>query len=217
MNIILLAPPGTGKGTQSALLESNYNLMHISTGDLLREALKQDNQQAKELHEVISSGKLVSDEIILNLIEKTIKDNQQGYILDGFPRTMNQAIKYDDLLNRINQKIDYVLYLDSDKEILKKRIIGRLLCKECGSIFNENFEVKKPKQEGICDNCGTSLTKRIDDTEEAFENRYNVYMEETSPLIDYYQKQGNLYHIPFCETPELVFEEIKKVIGENND
>ena len=219
MNIILLAPPAAGKGTQSALLESTYNLAHISTGDLLREALKQDTKEAKELHDIIASGKLVDDDVILDLIENTLTHlpMKKSYILDGFPRTINQAKKYDLLLDRIDQKIDYVLVLDVDKEILKKRIVGRLLCKKCGSIFNEYFEVKKPQKKGICDFCNSTLTKRSDDNEESFEKRYQVYLKETKPLIDYYQKKGILHHVPFCETPDQVFREIQKIIGEKYD
>ncbi len=219
MNIILLAPPAAGKGTQSALLENYYQLCHISTGDLLRDALKQDTEEAKELKEIMAQGKLVSDEMILKLIENTLTTSnlKNGYILDGFPRTLKQAIDYDNLLKKMNQKIDYVLCLDIDKEILKKRIVGRLLCKNCGAIYNEYFEVSRPKEEGICDKCGFSLIKREDDNEESFENRYDLYLKETYPLIEYYQSKGNLYHVPFADTPNQVFEEIKSIIGDKHD
>lgn len=219
MNIILLAPPAAGKGTQSSFLEKYYHLKHISTGDLLREVLKENTPEAEEIRQVINSGKLVSDDIILNLIEKVLTSGQssEGYILDGFPRTKLQAEEYDLLLNRIDQKIDYVLCFDVDKQILKKRIVGRLLCKECGSIFNEYFDIKKPKEEGICDHCSAKLTKRSDDNEESFEHRYDVYLKETKPLIEYYEKKGILYHVPFGETPDQVFAEIKTIIEGKND
>lgn len=215
MNIILLAPPAAGKGTQSNLIISKYNLNHISTGDLLRDALKNNDSRSNYIKEEMNAGRLVSDEIILELIkEKILSDtSDNGCILDGFPRNINQAIAYEEMLNSINKKVDYVFYLDIDKEIARKRIVGRLSCNSCGNIYNNLFSNMKPLQSGICDNCGNTLTQRDDDNEITFEKRFDTYQRDTQPLIDFYRNRNVLYDIDSNGEPMDVFKRIEKIIN----
>ena len=210
MKIIFIAPPAAGKGTQSNLLSNEFNIEHISTGDLLREEIKSGN---KELQSIIESGKLVSDELILSILSKKI-DNLDSYILDGFPRTINQAISLDELLTSKNEKIDYVIYLSVDKEIAKKRILGRVSCTKCGSVYNTMIEGMNSKIDMICDNCNSKLTKRIDDTEETLSIRYDTYMKETEPLIEYYRNKGVLYQIDSSRDTKTVYNDIKKLLND---
>ena len=197
MNIILIAPPAAGKGTESEKLIKDYSLAHISTGDLLRAAINEKTPLANEINECIAKGELVSDEIILKLIESRILDDdcKNGYILDGFPRTINQAKKYDEMLEKNNLEAGYVFVIDIDKSLAKSRIVGRRSCPKCGRVYNVSFEDSMPKVENICDDCNVELIKRKDDNEESFEKRYEVYLSETAPLIDYYEKKNILYHI----------------------
>ena len=210
MKIIFIAPPAAGKGTQSNLLSNEFNIEHISTGDLLREEIKSGN---KELQSIIESGKLVNDELILAILAKKI-DSLDSYILDGFPRTINQAISLDELLKSKNEKIDYVIYLSVDKEIAKKRILGRISCPKCGSVYNTMIEGMNSKVDMICDNCNSELTKRIDDTEETLSTRYDTYIRETEPLIEYYKNKGFLYQIDSSKDTMTVYNDIKNILND---
>ncbi len=210
MKIIFIAPPAAGKGTQSNLLSNEFNIEHISTGDLLREEIKSGN---KELQSIIESGKLVNDELILAILAKKI-DSLDSYILDGFPRTINQAISLDELLKSKNEKIDYVIYLSVDKEIAKKRILGRVSCPKCGSVYNTMIEGMNSKVDMICDNCNSELTKRIDDTEETLSTRYDTYISETEPLIEYYKNKGVLYQIDSSRDTMSVYNDIKNILND---
>ena len=207
-SVIFIAPPAAGKGTQSSRLSKEFNLEHISTGDLLREEVKKGNTDLKKMME---SGALVSDDIILTILKnklETVKD----YILDGFPRNLNQAIALDEMLKQKNTKIDAVIYLALDKETAKKRIVGRVSCPNCGNVYNTMIEGMNSKKEMVCDDCNSSLVKRNDDNEETFNVRFDTYMNETAPLIEYYQSKGNLYQIDSSKNPEEVYQEIKKVL-----
>lgn len=210
MKIIFIAPPAAGKGTQSNLLSNEFNIEHVSTGDLLREEIKSGN---KELQSIIESGKLVNDELILSILAKKI-DSLDSYILDGFPRTINQAISLDGLLKSKNEKIDYVIYLSVDKEIAKKRILGRVSCPKCGSVYNTMIEGMNSKVDMICDNCNSELTKRIDDTEETLSTRYDTYIRETEPLIEYYKNKGVLYQIDSSRDTMTVYNDIKNILND---
>lgn len=214
MNIILIAPPAAGKGTESEKLISEYKLAHISTGDLLRKAIKENSPLKEEIDECISSGKLVSDDIILKLIENRILDEdcKNGYILDGFPRNIVQAEKYDEMLKNNNVDAGYVFVIDIEKETAKERIVGRRTCPNCGRIYSTIFTLAKPKKDGICDDCNVELTKRKDDNEEAFEIRYETYLKETAPLIEYYDKKGILYHIDGNTDKNHTHNQITKII-----
>ena len=213
-NIIFIAPPAAGKGTLSKMLTDAYSLPHISTGDLLRETANEESEMGKYIHEQMQSGGLVSDEIILDLLKTRIskEDCSNGYILDGFPRNVEQAKAYDDILKELNKDLGYVFLLDIDKEIAKKRIVGRISCPECGTVYNEFLVETKPKKDGLCDKCGIGLIRRSDDNEETFEKRFNTYFEKTEPLINYYQQKGVLYTIPANEGKDASFSEIKKVM-----
>lgn len=211
MNIIFIAPPAAGKGTQSKLVSNKYQLTHISTGNLLREVTAQDNELSKEIKNLMSKGLLISDEIILNLISEKIKDNR-GFIFDGFPRNLNQALKFDEMLKKANQKIDYVIYLKIDKELAKERIVGRLVCSNCNGVYN--YKLDEVTKDQFCSECNTKLVKRQDDTLETFENRFDLYMKETAPIIDYYKNIGNLYEVDSSLEPNEVFKQIEKIIGE---
>lgn len=214
-NIIFIAPPAAGKGTQSKLVSQKYNIPHISTGDLLRNVINSGSELGKSIKAEIDKGHFVSDEIILDLLKTRLNqdDCNGGYILDGFPRNLNQAKEYDNLLESLNKEIGYVILLDLDKEIAKKRIVGRLSCKNCGSVYNEYINEAMPKNKGICDKCNIELSKRDDDNEETFEERYNTYLKETEPLINYYENKGCLYRVNSGVSLERIFEEIERIIG----
>ena len=213
MNIILLAPPAAGKGTQSELLEKHYKLNHISTGDLLRSASREENDFSKELKSIMESGKLVSDDIVLQVLSNYLdKADNMNLLLDGFPRNVYQAEKLDEILASKDSKIDYVFLLDVPKEVLIDRITGRRLCKSCGNIYNVNIEQLKPKNGLVCDNCGSELVQRADDNAQTFETRYNEYKTLTEPLIDYYKNKNVLYNVDSLGTVEEIFNRIKDII-----
>lgn len=210
-NIILLAPPAAGKGTQSKLLVSKYHIPHISTGDLLRNASLENNELGMKLKNILESGQLVDDNMVLELLQNRIKQNdcQNGFILDGFPRTVNQAIKYIEMMESLNKTIGNVIFLNVPKEITKNRILGRLSCSNCGEVYNEIYN--KPKTIGKCDKCNGDLVKRKDDNDITFEQRYKVYEEETYPLIDFFNKRNVLFTIDSVSKEET-FEKIKQIV-----
>lgn len=210
MNIILIAPPAAGKGTQSELICNKYDIKHISTGDLIRTVINSNNEKSIELKKTIEQGKLVSDEFVLDLIKDEIKDGN-SYIFDGFPRTINQAKLFDELLEKLNEKIDYVIYLDINKEMASKRILGRLSCSNCGKVYNDQIEESMPKINGICDDCNIELSKRNDDNEETFNKRFDTYMSETKPLLDYYKDR--LYIVDSSLNKYEIFKQIENIIG----
>lgn len=210
-NIILIAAPAAGKGTLSELLVEKYGYIHISTGDLLREASKEKSELGEKIATMLKNGELVSDEIVFKLLENKLKVVDKPYILDGFPRTINQAYKYDELITKLNKSLGIVVVLNCDYDILKNRIVGRWLCKECGSIYNTLTGVNTPKEENICDKCGGELYKRSDDNEESFKTRYETYLEKTKPLIDFYQEKGNLHYVN-SETKDIMLKEIEDLL-----
>lgn len=213
-NIIFIAPPAAGKGTISNMLVDEYHMPHISTGDLLRDEVKKDTKEAKELKKLMESGLLISDDIILNLLESRIsmEDCNNGYILDGFPRTITQAIEYEKILSKLNKNLGKVIYLEVDKEVAMKRIVGRISCPNCKAVYNEFLTETKPKVDGICDKCGEALVKRSDDNAEAFNVRFDTYLESTEPLIKYYENKGVLYRIPKEYSKDDAYKEIVRII-----
>ena len=214
MNIILLAPPAAGKGTQAEILTNKYNLNHISTGDLLRSASKEENEFGNKLKSIMESGNLVSDDIVLEVLQRYLeeKDNS-NLLLDGFPRNIYQAEQLDKILAKKNQKVDYVFLLNVDKDTLLYRITGRRLCKSCGAIYNVNIDPLKPKIDSICDKCGSSLIARKDDNAETFKVRYQEYETQTMPLINYYQNQNNLFEIDSSISKEDTFKQIESILS----
>ena len=214
MNIIFVAPPAAGKGTQSALLVEKYGLSHISTGDLLRAEVNKESELGKSLKDKMSTGELISDDIVIGLLRNRLiqDDIQKGFILDGFPRNLNQAHLLDDMLDELNMKIDHVLYLDMDKELAMHRALGRMTCPECGAGYNKYEEVMKPKVDGKCDNCQADLESRSDDNEETFNTRFDTYLDNTQTLLDYYKEINLLNVIDNSGTPDDTFKKIEEVI-----
>lgn len=208
--MIFIAPPAAGKGTQAKLICDLYNLEHISTGDLLR--IEAENNV--EIKNKMNAGEFIGDDIILSLIENKINslNGVNGYILDGFPRNITQAKSFDKMLARNNQKIDYVIYIDVDKEVAKNRVTGRLYCTNCGSTYSELVEENKPQIENVCDRCHSNLVKREDDNAATFENRFDKYMSLTVPLLDYYKEQNNLYCVNGNQNSSGVSMAIKNII-----
>ena len=192
-NIILIAPPAAGKGTQAKILEKKYDYYHISTGDLLREAAKTDAFIANELR----LGHFIDDDTTLSLFEKELSNDkyQNGYILDGFPRNLYQAIKYDEIIENYNIEIGHIIVIDLTYEEALKRVLGRLTCTSCGAIYNETEPTMKPNIIGKCDKCDGNLYKRSDDNEESFKKRYDTYLEKTEPVIKHYENKYKVNHI----------------------
>ncbi len=213
-NIVFIAQHGTGKGTQCELLKEKYQLDHLSTGDLIRDAIKKQDEFGKSLENTINQGKLVSDDIILEMIKNYIQNhkNTNGIIFDGFPRNLNQAKCLDKLLNDMYLKLDKVFYLEISKEEALKRTLGRLTCPNCKKSYNKNYNNLKPKQDGICDECGSKLVSRSDDNEEAFNNLYDVFINETKPILNYYENNGVLKTIDASLDKDEIFKNIEKVI-----
>lgn len=211
-DIILIAPPAAGKGTQAKLLSSKYQIPHISTGDLLRAATGELGDIVKKTME---SGSLVSDDLVLKLLEERItkEDCQNGYILDGFPRNVSQAESYMKLLEKLNKPLGDVIYLDASKEITQKRIVGRLSCPTCGAVYNDQIDESKPKKFGTCDKCNGPLSKRSDDNLETFEKRYQTFMNETYPLLNYFKNKGKLFTVGSGISKERTLSEIEKIIN----
>lgn len=214
-SIMFIAPPAAGKGTQADLVIEKYNIPHISTGDILREISKEDSELGSYVLEILSSGGLVKDEITYKLIEDRLKkdDCKKGFVIDGFPRTLDQAIEYGKILERLNYSIGEVFLIDIDKDILEKRVTGRRICEDCKAIYNINSEDSKPQIESTCDECGGRLYQRNDDNVEAFNNRYELYEKKTEPIIKYYEEKGVLYHIDGNRSIDEVFKQIDDIIS----
>ena len=213
-NIILIAPQAAGKGTQSTLIKETYGIPHISVGDLLRAARNDNTEIAKKIIEHQDKGILVPQEIVSEVLENRLNmdDCKNGYILDGYPRNMTQAIAYDEYLKKNNKEINYVLYLNVPKQEVLKRITGRRICIECGANYNINYKEQTPKTDMVCDKCNGKLTQRTDDTEEAINKRLEIYYNETEPLLELYKNRNILYDIDGTKSPKEVFEEIKNVL-----
>ena len=215
-NIMFIAPPAAGKGTQAEMVVEKYGIPHISTGDILRDISKEDSEIGKYVYETLANGELVKDEITYQLIEDRLgkDDCKNGYIIDGFPRNIAQAHEYDKILKNLNYEVGNVIFINVDKKTLEKRITGRRICENCKTIYNINDEKSSPKVESVCDNCGGKLYQRSDDNLEAFETRYNMYLEKTEPIIDYYRKQNVLTEIDGDDTVENIFARIDEIISD---
>lgn len=216
-NIMFIAPPAAGKGTQAELVCNKYGVPHISTGDILREISKEDSEIGNYVYETLSSGKLVKDEITYQLIEDRLKkeDCKKGFIIDGFPRNLDQAYEYDKILDRLGYEVGSVILINIDKKTLEKRITGRRLCENCKTIYNINDDNNSPKIESVCDNCGGKLYQRNDDNLEAFQTRYEMYQEKTEPIIEHYRKQNVLKEIDGEDSVENIFKKIDNIINNN--
>ncbi len=213
MNIILLGPPGAGKGTQAKRMIERYGIPQISTGDMLRAALKAGTPLGLEAKKYMDKGALVPDEVVVGLVKERIQqqDCAKGYMLDGFPRNVSQAQTLDGMLQDLGQKIDHVVCIDVPDQELIQRLTGRRTCRECGAGFHVMFD--PPKKDGVCDKCGGQLYQRDDDNEATVTSRLKVYADQTKPLIEYYEKQGKLRKINGLGSIDEIFERIKAVLG----
>jgi len=215
MRIVLLGAPGAGKGTQCKNIVARYDLLHLSSGDILRQERAAGTELGKKAQSYMDSGSLVPDEIIIGMMAKAIeKAPAAGFILDGFPRTANQAVELDKVLTANRQKIDAVLNLKIDDNVVAKRITGRRSCPKCGAVYH--IENLKPKTEGLCDNDGTELVQRPDDSPEVVVNRLETYHRQTESLVDYYKNNGTVHDIDADrdadEIRALVFEELDALV-----
>jgi adenylate kinase len=214
LRIIILGEPGAGKGTYSAELVKHYQIPQISTGDMLRAAIKMNSPVGLKAQEYMKQGALVPDSVVIELIRQRVKepDAQQGFILDGFPRTLVQAESLDELLKANGIPLTLVVKLDISREILIQRLTGRRICQTCGSVFN--VFTMKPKKEGICDKCNGELIQRPDDQMATIENRLEVYQKQTAPLIHFYEGKGILEHLQAENSIENVFRKFLSIINE---
>ena len=214
-NIIFIAPPAAGKGTMSELLIEKYGYIHISTGDILRGIAKSGTELGNKIANLLEGGKLISDDIVYDAVRERLRmpDLDKGYILDGFPRNLNQAEEYDKILKEVNRDLGVVIYLDTPKDILEKRITGRRLCENCGATYNVLTGVNTPREEGKCDKCGGKLYQRSDDNSESFAVRYQEFIDKTYPLVEYYKKNNALVSIDSVDPNET----IKAIEGVIND
>ena len=213
MNLILLGPPGAGKGTQAKRMVETYGIPQISTGDMLREAVKNQTQLGLEAKKFMDSGQLVPDEVVIGLVKERLgrDDCAQGFMLDGFPRTVPQAEELDKVLAGMDKNLDHVISIEVPNEELMGRLTGRRTCKQCGAGFHVIFD--PPKQEGVCDKCGGELYQRDDDNEATVSNRLKVYESQTKPLIDYYSAKGLLRPIDGVGAIDEIFARIKELLG----
>jgi adenylate kinase len=209
MKLILLGPPGAGKGTQSVVLAKTYSIPHISTGDILRESVKSGEPLGLKAKSYMDKGELVPDNVVVGIVIDRLKknDTKNGYILDGFPRTVKQAEELDKALNSIHSAIDMVIYFETSAKTAIERLTGRRVCRKCG--FNYHVKNIPPKKEGICDKCGGELFQRPDDTEATVLNRLKVYEAQTAPLIAYYTKSGSLSKV----SGDMGVTELNKVLS----
>jgi adenylate kinase len=212
MDLILLGPPGSGKGTQAQKIVARYRIPQISTGDILRAAVKEQTPLGKEAKAYMDQGKLVPDEVVVGIVRERLKapDCKKGFILDGFPRTVPQAEALEATLRAMNRRIDHVVSIEVNNEELLKRLTGRRTCRGCGAMYHLVFD--PPTKEGLCDRCGGELYQRADDKEETIRERLNVYEAQTAPLIAYYRDKGNLRTIDGVGAMEQIFQTIVKVI-----
>ena len=213
MNVILLGPPGAGKGTQAKMLVEEYQIPQISTGDILRAAVKEGSPMGKEAKACMDKGDLVPDSVVIGIVEERIQqpDCAKGYVLDGFPRTVTQAEALDGMLQNLSSQIDHVVSIEVANEELVGRLTGRRTCRDCGVGFHVMFD--PPEQEGVCDKCGGELYQRDDDNVETVSSRLEVYESQTLPLIDYYGAQEKIRPIDGVGDIKEIFARVTQVLS----
>ena len=209
MKLIIMGPPGAGKGTQAALIKAEYQIPHISTGDMFREAIKNETPLGMEAKSYMDKGQLVPDSVTIGLVKERLAkaDCQEGFLLDGFPRTIPQAEALNEILEQLNIKLDAVVNIEVDNSVLIDRIVGRRVCPNCKAGYHVTN--LKPKVEGICDLCGTELVQRKDDTEETVKNRLDVYAKQTEPLLEFYGKYDLVKTTNGIGDIDVIFNNIK--------
>ena len=213
MKILLMGPPGAGKGTQAEKLTELFNIPHISTGDMFRKAQKDGTELGLKAKSYMEKGQLVPDEVTIGIVRERLaeEDCQSGFLLDGFPRTVQQADALDQILRDLGTHLDAVVNIEVAKDFLVERLTGRRVCRGCGATYHVKFN--EPKLEGVCDRCGGELYQRADDTIETVGNRLDVYAEQTAPLIDYYAAKGLIKNIDGSQSVEKVLADIKACLG----
>lgn len=212
MQLILMGLPGAGKGTQAELINEKFDIPHISTGDMFRQAIKEGTELGKKAKGFLDEGALVPDEVTNGIVEESLskEDAKKGFLLDGFPRTIPQAKALEEITTRLNQKIDYVIHVDVPEEKLLERLTGRRVCPTCSATYHVVYN--PPEKSGICDKDGTELIQREDDTIETVQKRLAVNMEQTKPLLDFYEERGILVTVDGDQAIDNVFEEIQAKI-----
>lgn len=212
MNLILMGLPGAGKGTQAEKINETYNIPHISTGDMFRLAIKEGTELGKQAKSFMDQGNLVPDEVTIGIVkERLAKDDcKDGFLLDGFPRTIAQAEALQQLLTEMNEKIDYVIHVNVPKNKLVERLTGRRVCPTCGATYHVLYN--PPKQEGICDKDGSKLDQRDDDTEETVKNRLKINIEQSQPLLDFYKEKNYLVDVNGDQDINQVFKDIQTIL-----
>lgn len=215
MRIILMGPPGSGKGTQAAFISKELDIPHISTGDMFRKAISDNTQLGTKAKEYMDAGKLVPDEVTVGIVKERLQepDCQKGFLLDGFPRTVAQAEALDEIMVALGQKIEAVVDIQVPREALLERLTGRRMCK-CGASYHVSFS--PPAKTGRCDKCGKELYQRDDDQEATINNRLDVYSSQTQPLIEYYAKQGLLKTVDGNQEIQQVFQDVKESLGRDS-
>ena len=210
MRLVILGPPGAGKGTQADFIIDKYKVPHISTGDIFRENIKNGTDLGKKAKSYMDKGLLVPDQVVIDIVKDrlTWDDTKKGFLLDGFPRTVAQAVALDAFLDSQNKKLDSVININVDTGILVERAVGRRVCKSCGATYH--IKNKPSKEEGKCDKCGGPLFQRDDDTEDTVKTRIQVYFDQTSPLIDYYKAQNLLLDVDGKGDMKETFKSIEK-------
>jgi len=210
MNIIIMGPPGAGKGTQAELIKAAYPIPHISTGDMFREAVANSTAMGIEAKKYMDAGQLVPDQVTIGIVEERLAmaDCEAGFLLDGFPRTTVQAQALDQVLAKLGKKVELALNISAPEDVLLDRMIGRVSCVNCKTVYNIKFH--PPAVAGICDKCEGQLIQRSDDKEETARNRLQVYMDQTQPLLKYYEQQGTLVTFDGNRDPQIVFGEVRR-------
>jgi adenylate kinase len=213
MNLVLMGLPGAGKGTQAERIVEKYDIPHISTGDMFRAAMKEETDLGLQAKSFIDKGELVPDEVTIGIVRERLGKNdcQKGFLLDGFPRTVAQAVALEGILADLNKQIDYVINIEVNKDILMDRLTGRRICKQCGSTYHLIFN--PPAAPGECDKCGGELYQRADDNEETVANRLEVNLKQTEPLLKFYNEKGYLRNINGEQDIDIVFVDVNHLLG----
>ncbi len=214
MNLILLGPPGAGKGTQASRIIDKFKIPQISTGDILRAAVREGTEMGKEAQKYMNEGKLVPDSVVIGIIRDRLAqdDCKNGYLLDGFPRTLPQAEELNKILDTLNSKLDAVISIEVPDEEIITRITGRRMCKNCGAVYHVKFS--PPEKDGICDKCGGELYQRDDDNEATVRERLSAYKAQTEPLKEFYGKQGLLKEVNGTGDIDKIYSEIEAILKE---